>query len=79
MSMINTITEYGGSTKASSELPVKVSYWHIPGGTDYTNAQVRHAYFPDVEKAEKFCKDFDPPPEMASIDSVNGQLSQAAK
>jgi len=59
------IFSFGGTLEPSVETTHAVSYWYIPGGWDYQNAEVLIRYFPNQELAEKFVKKYENPPEMA--------------
>ena len=45
----------------------KVSYWYIPGGCDYVNAQAREAFFDDMDEAKRFEEQNHYPPELALL------------
>jgi hypothetical protein len=44
-----------------------VSYWYIPGGTEYDKAQVRIRFYADIEDAKRFADQNAMPPEMADL------------
>ncbi len=45
--------------------PWIVSYWYIPGGWDYVNAQACVAFFDSEELARRVAAEYDMVPEMA--------------
>lgn len=61
------VEDYGASTEKKKTSVASVSFWYIPGGYDYVNAQAVRVYFDDMEKAKKFEKDYDSIPEMAFL------------
>lgn len=61
------IVEAGGSLKRTVATVAPVSFWHIPGGTDYTNATVVLAFFDKLEDAQAFERQYSYPPELASL------------
>jgi hypothetical protein len=63
--MIHTI--YGGTYKRETPTQVRVSYWYVPGGCDYSRATVVVAYF-EPEAAKYFTDKYHDPPEMAFVE-----------
>lgn len=57
----------GGTLQQEPTSVAKVSFWHIPGGYDYSNAQVVLAYFSNLEAAERFERRYHDVPEMACM------------
>jgi len=49
------------------EAVAMVSYWAIPGGSDYTNAYVKEVFFTEMAEAQSFATRFSNPPEMAIL------------
>ena len=57
-----------------------VSYWHIPGGANYSNATVMTAFTNTKEQAENLANYLGRmPPEMADVTSIEVYDRHAAK
>lgn len=67
MSIYQDATELGGSVDKTPSSTHMVSLWYIPGGCDYSNAEIREIFFDNAESAERFHKLYDCLPEMAAI------------
>jgi hypothetical protein len=67
MCIYQDATELGGYFDKKSSSTHMVSLWHIPGGCDYNNAEVREIFFDNAESAERFQKMYDCLPEMAMV------------
>jgi len=65
MSIVHDVISFGGTTQPEADTKFVVSYWYIPGGYNYVNAEARVAYFADEAAATKFEKEYEYPPEMA--------------
>lgn len=58
----------GGSMQETDETTHCVSYWHIPGGSNYANANVVVVFFDSEQGAEAFARQIGTyPPEMATV------------
>jgi hypothetical protein len=67
MSIFQDAEERGGYVDKTSTSTHMVSLWYIPGGCDYSNAEVREFFFDNAYNAELFQKLYDCLPEMAVI------------
>jgi len=56
MSIFGELQVVGGSTGRTEKSSCKISYWHIPNGTDYNNAQVVEVFMEDRQIAEDLCQ-----------------------
>lgn len=65
---IQAIVGSGGSPRWSAETTACVSYWHIPGGSEYNHATVYKAYFLKMEDAQRFAAKYEAPPVMAAAE-----------
>ncbi len=53
---IQTTVSLGGTINPEENTTHQVSYYHIPGGSNYEMAYPVNAYFDCIENAEKFVK-----------------------
>lgn len=67
MSIYADIRAFGGATKPTEKTQCIVSFWRIPGGSDYDRAYVVKCYFEKNEDGERFAKKYESQPHMASI------------
>lgn len=67
MSMFEEAAEHGGYVDKTPASTHMVSLWYIPGGCDYSNAEVREIFFDNADGAERFQKLYDCLPEMAMV------------
>jgi hypothetical protein len=65
MSIYQEALAIGGKRHKGEDSTCKVSWWHIPVGTDYHHARVIEMYFADSSVAEKFATKYDAPPVLA--------------
>ena len=71
------IAEFGGLPTRQKDTTHVVSFWHIPGGCDYSNAEVFYAYFSEEEKARAFAKKYENIPEMANLITIENMKVSA--
>ena len=57
----------GGTFERQSNSVAKVSYWHIPNGSEYDRAEIVEVFFSDMVIAEQFAKNYSNIPEMACL------------
>jgi hypothetical protein len=67
MASITDAVSLGGTVRPQPDTKVAVSFWHIPGGSDYERARAVQAYFSDEEAAKRFAEKYYYPPEMAMV------------
>ena len=70
--------EFGGAPFRQEDSTHVVSLWHIPGGTDYHNAEKVYAYFTNEENAKAFETRYERIPEMAILLTI-AQLDDIQK
>lgn len=61
------IITHGGTMKPEEDSKWHVTYWYVPGGSDYVNASVQSGYFSDKEAADRFAEKYSNGPEMACV------------
>lgn len=66
MSTISAL-DFTGHFEQQLDTTHVVSMWHIPGGYDYSNANVIYCFFEKEETAVVFEKKWQYPPEMAVL------------
>jgi hypothetical protein len=54
----------GGTLDRQPNSTHVVNIWHVPGGSDYSNAKTVNVFFSDEASAEAFDKKWSAPPEM---------------
>lgn len=59
--------ERNGSQKRTATTKFVVSRWYIPGGYMYDSARNIDIFFDNEEDANAYAKEYEMPPEMASI------------
>ncbi len=64
------ITTSGGHPQRQDNTSHVVSFWHIPGGCDYSNAEVHLAYFSNEQQAKVFENKYAAMPEMAACATI---------
>ena len=69
--MAYVFTPFSGYLTRRPTSTHKVSYWHIPMGSDYHNARVVECYFDDADSAQRFAAKYHNPPEMAVLIALN--------
>jgi len=67
MSTPSILVNEGGSLEKKLTSVAEVSFWYIPGGCDYSNAQAIVGYFDDLAFAKEFQRKNEMPPEMAFL------------
>jgi hypothetical protein len=65
--LTSEIISSGGTMEQQTTTVAKVSFWHIPRGSDYHNATTVKCFFDNAEKAEAFANKYSQPPEMAVV------------
>lgn len=59
--------ECNGSQRRTATTKFVVSRWYIPGGYMYDQARNIDLFFDNEEDANKYAKEYEMPPEMASV------------
>jgi hypothetical protein len=57
MRILEELLVAGGSIEKTEASTCKISYWHIPNGTDYDMVITVEVFFNDIQIAESLCEE----------------------
>lgn len=66
MSILQDVIAAGGSSIDQGQGWI-ISYWHVPGGYDYVNAEARVCFMNDHAQAQAIAARYDVPTELAIL------------
>jgi hypothetical protein len=71
--------QFGGWYEQQEDSTHVCSMWHIPNGTDYDKAMIMYVFFSSEKDALGFAAQWDAPPEMAVVMTLQEYLDIKAR